>query len=137
MPGSQGLSAPNGVIIAPDGKRVFVAASAGREVARIDLDAKPPKKDTVDVGFFPDNLRWSPDGKTIYVGGQDAPLKEVLACFESSDVNCPNVPFKIDALDPKTMKLTTLVKSGVYGGMGCRHRRDQGGQRILDQHFPR
>ena len=33
-------------------------------------------------------------------------------------MNC-NVPFKIDIMNPKTLKLTTLVKSGVYGVMGA------------------
>jgi len=46
-------------------------------------------------------------------------VKEVLACFESTQANCPNVPFQVDAMDPKTMKLTTLVKAGSYGGMGA------------------
>ncbi len=33
-------------------------------------------------------------------------------------MNC-NVPFKIDGMNPTTMKLTTVVKSGVYGVMGA------------------
>ena len=33
-------------------------------------------------------------------------------------MNC-NVPFKIDIMNPTTMKLTTVVKSGVYGVMGA------------------
>ena len=119
VPGSQGLSGPNGVITSRDGKMVFVAVWSGREIARINLNDKPAKTDKVSTGFLTDNLRWSPDDKTIYVGGQDTTVKEVLSCFESQQANCTNVPFKVDALDPKTMKLTTLVKSGVYGGMGA------------------
>ena len=33
-------------------------------------------------------------------------------------VNC-NVPFKIYSVDPKTLKLTDVVKSGVYGVFGA------------------
>jgi DNA-binding beta-propeller fold protein YncE len=118
VPGSAGLSGPNGVIVSPDGREVYVAVWSGREVARISRGTTPAKKDTVPTGFLTDNLRWSPDGQTIFVGGQDASVKQVIDCFESTAVNC-NVPFKIDAMDPKTLKLTTLVKSGVYGAMGA------------------
>ena len=54
----------------------------------------------------------------IFVGGQDDLVKQVIACFGSSAVNC-NVPFKIDIMNPHTMKLTNVVKSGVYGVMGA------------------
>lgn len=118
VPGSAGLSGPNGVIVSPDGHEVYVAVWSGREVARISRGTGKPKLVTVPTGFLTDNLRWSPDGHMILVGGQDASVKQVIDCFESSAVNC-NVPFKIDIMNPTTMKLTTVVKSGVYGVMGA------------------
>jgi hypothetical protein len=118
VPGSAGLSWPNGVIVSPDGHEVYVAVWSGREVARIGRGTGKPQLDTVPTGFLTDNLRWSPNGHMILVGGQDASVKQVIECFESSAVNC-NVPFKIDTMNPTTMKLTTVVKSGVYGVMGA------------------
>jgi DNA-binding beta-propeller fold protein YncE len=118
VPGSAGLSGPNGVIVSPDGHEVYVAVWSGREVARIGRGTGKPQLDTVPTGFLTDNLRWSPNGHMILVGGQDASVKQVIECFESSAVNC-NVPFKIDTMNPTTMKLTTVVKSGVYGVMGA------------------
>jgi hypothetical protein len=114
VPGSAGMSGPNGVIVSPDGHEVYVGVWSGHEVARISRGTK----DTVPTGILTDNLRWSPDGHTIFVGGQDASVKQVIDCFESSAVNC-NVPFKIDSMNPRTLKLTTVVKSGVYGVMGA------------------
>ncbi len=118
VPGSAGMSGPNGVIVSPDGKLIFVAVWSGHKLTRITRGTNPPKTDSVPTGILTDNDRWSPDGKTIYVGGQDTTVKQVLSCFESNQVNC-NVPFKIYAMDPSTMKLTVLVKSGVYGVMGA------------------
>jgi hypothetical protein len=118
VPGSAGMSGPNGVIVSADGHEVYVAIWSGHEVARISRGTATPKKDTVPTGMLTDNLRWSPDGHMIFVGGQDASAKQVIDCFESSAVNC-NVPFRIDAMDPKSLKLTTVVKSGVYGVMGA------------------
>ncbi|MEO8714263.1 MAG: hypothetical protein ABI369_04550 [Acetobacteraceae bacterium] len=116
--GSQGMSGPNGVIASPDGKTIFVGVWSGKQVARITRGVTPAKMDSVPTGILTDNVRWSPDGKTVFVGGQDATVEEVLKCFESSQANC-DVPFKVYAMDPKTMKLTDLVKSGVYGVMGA------------------
>jgi DNA-binding beta-propeller fold protein YncE len=118
VPGSAGLSGPNGVIVSADGREVYVAVWSGREVARISRGPTPAKVATVPTGFLTDNLRWSPDDRMILVGGQDDSVKNVITCFESTAVNC-NVPFKIDIMNPKTLKLTTLVKSGVYGVMGA------------------
>jgi len=118
VPGTEGMSGPNGVIVSPDGKTVFIAVWSGKQLVRVDLTSSPPKVDAVPTGILTDNVRWSPNGRTVYAGGQDATVKQVLECFESSQVNC-NVPFKVYSVDPKTLKLTDLVKSGVYGVFGA------------------
>jgi hypothetical protein len=118
VPGSEGMSGPNGVIVSPNGKEIFVAVWSGKQVARIDLASNPPKVDTVPTGILTDNVHWAPSGKSIFVGGQDVSVKQVLECFESSATNC-NVPFKVYRMDPATLKLQDVVKSGVYGVMGA------------------
>jgi hypothetical protein len=118
VPGTEKMSGPNGVIVSPDGKQIYLALWSGKQVARIDLTQSPPKVDTVPTGILTDNVRWSPSGTEIFVGGQDATVKRVLECFESSAVNC-KVPFRIYRMNPATLKLTDVVKSGVYGVMGA------------------
>lgn len=63
------LSGANGIELSPDGRFLYVAAFGGREVARYDLGASPPAKTTVSVDINPDNLRWTPDGALLTVGG--------------------------------------------------------------------
>jgi hypothetical protein len=116
--GAEGMSGPNGVIVSPDGKDIYVAVWSGKQLTRISRGTTPLKVDSVPTGILTDNVRWSPSGTSIFVGGQDATVKQVLECFESSAVNC-NVPFKIYRMDPATLKLTEAVKSGVYGVMGA------------------
>lgn len=118
IPGTEAMSGPNGVIASPDGKHIYVAVWSGKQLVRITMTQDPPKMDAVPTGILTDNVRWSPSGKEIFVGGQDATVKQVLECFELSAVNC-NVPFKIYRADPATLKLTDVVKSGVYGVMGA------------------
>jgi hypothetical protein len=113
------LSAPNGIIASPDGKFVFVAVWSGKVVARIDRSGAKPKVDKVETGFLTDNLRWSPDRRKIYVGGQATSVDTVLDCVEQRTVvNCPNVPFQIDSLDPKTLTLTPIIPATTLGEMG-------------------
>jgi hypothetical protein len=116
--GTQGMSGPNGVIASPDGKQIYLALWSGKQIARIDLGQNPPKVDTVPTGILTDNVHWAPSGSEIFAGGQDATVKQVLDCFESSATNC-NVPFKIYRVNPVSLKLTEVVKSGVYGVMGA------------------
>lgn len=118
VPGTQGLSGPNGVIASPDGKEVYIAVWSGKQLVKVSRGQGTPEKKMVPTGILTDNVRWAPDGKSIFVGGQDATVKQVLECFESSQVNC-NVPFKIYRADPRTLKLTDVVKSGVYGVFGA------------------
>ncbi len=119
VPGTEGMSGPNGVIVSADGKEIYLALWSGKQVARISHGTTPVQKKAVPTGFLTDNVRWSPDDSAIYVGGQATSVKQVLECFESDAVNCPKVPFQVDSMDPKTMKLTTLVKANVYGEMGA------------------
>lgn len=118
LPGSEGLSGPNGIAASADGKQVYVAAWSGKELVRIGRGPGKPKVDRVPTEMLTDNIRWSTDDKRLLIGGQDATVKQVLECFESAAVNCP-IPTRIDAADPATLKLTQLVKSSVFGVFGA------------------
>ncbi|MFL5286701.1 MAG: hypothetical protein ACJ8AW_38440 [Rhodopila sp.] len=119
VPSSQGMSGPNGVIVSKDGHEVYVALWSGQAVARISRGGGAAKREEVKTGFLTDNLRWGADDNSIFVGGQTAPVQKVIECFESKDVNCTQVTFQIDAMNPKTLKLTQVVKSGSYGVLGA------------------
>jgi hypothetical protein len=116
--GGAGLSGPNGVIVSADGRDIYVAAWSGKQLAHIPRGPAEPKVVTVLTGILTDNVRWSPDDSAIYVGGQDASVQQVLDCFDSNAVNC-DIKTKVYRADPKTLKLTELVKSGVYGVFGA------------------
>ncbi|MEQ9696137.1 hypothetical protein [Shimia sp. SDUM112013] len=68
VPGSESISTPNGIVISDDGQQIFVNASTGFSVVKIDRSVEPPAVTSMDLGGIPDNLRWSADGKSILAG---------------------------------------------------------------------
>lgn len=114
--GPTGTSGPNGVVSSADGRTLYVNLWSEKKILKYDRQTKEGQ--TVAIDMLPDNVRWSQDRQYILVGGQDVTAKAAIDCFESKDANC-NVPFKIYKLDPASMKLTELVKSGIYDGMGA------------------
>jgi hypothetical protein len=97
VPGSE-LSGDNGLIASPDGQTLFINAYGTKEVWRVPLSGKGERA-TAKVDFNPDNLRWAPDG-TIFVAGQ---------YLEPGKIQGPN-DWGVARLDPKTMKVTQLLK---------------------------
>ena len=68
LPGSERVSTPNGILVSPDGKQVFIAASTNFTIVRIDRSKESPAVTSAALGGIPDNLHWSADGKSILAG---------------------------------------------------------------------
>jgi hypothetical protein len=98
------LSGANGIEVSKDGKSVYVAAWGAQEVVRFSHIDGVVQKTVVKVNFWPDNLRWAPDG-TILVTGQNT----------SADASGGFTGFKgwtVAKLDPQKMKATEILKDG-------------------------
>ncbi len=104
-PGSQ-ASAPNGLEVAPDGERLFIAAWGGQGLVRVDRDGSDRRE--VELGFHPDNLTWSADGRLL-VAGQGGPVSGILACGERKGGTC-GMPSYVVAIDPASLEVETLVE---------------------------
>lgn len=121
--GSEALSGPNGVLASRDGKTLWVAAWAEKNLVRIKADGREPQVSKTPVDFHPDNLRWSADGKHIIAGGQATDLDSLFACLESPESLCPGVNQRLDLLSPTTMKTTPLLSAtpipGMHAGTGA------------------
>lgn len=96
------LSGANGIEVSRDGKTVYVAAWGSQELVRFARIDSTVQKTVVKVDFWPDNLRWAPDG-TILVTGQNpaAGTSGGFAGFKG---------WTVAKLDPVTMKVTEILK---------------------------
>jgi hypothetical protein len=97
VPGTQ-LSGDNGIVASPDGKWLFVNAYGTHEIYRVPLSGQG-ERSSAKVDFNPDNLRWAPDGQ-IFVTGQFVNAQNLGSRHGWATVK----------LDPKTMKVTPVVK---------------------------
>ena len=100
-------SGPNGVATDADGSTVYIAAYGSRELIRVRR-ADVPEVRTVDVPFRPDNITWTPEG-SLLVAGQDAPLRQILACYALESGTCA-LPFGVVEVDPDTLTSDILLE---------------------------
>jgi len=122
LPGTEKFSAPNGIIVSPDGRHVYVAPSANFAVYRVTRGGTDPEVvSSPKLPGFPDNVRWSADGKSIlaavhtedveaFVAAQKAAVKIGGSMFTK---------FNITRLDPETLTPEIVMPSGLYGAFGA------------------
>jgi hypothetical protein len=104
VPGAA-ISFPNGLLVAPDGERLFVAGYTEQAVVELPLAGGTAKR--VEVPFNPDNLRWSPTGEILVAGQDEEPAVVQFTCVESEQETCP-IPTGVAKLDPASFTATAL-----------------------------
>jgi DNA-binding beta-propeller fold protein YncE len=89
VPGSEAAGA-NGVEVSKDGKWLYVAAWGSQSLFRMSRGQTPVKRDSVQLGFRVDNIRFNSDG-AIFAAGQGQRTSNVVR------------------VDPNTLKATELI----------------------------
>lgn len=104
------MSFPNGVIVSPDGRFMYVNEFLAGHVLKYDLKQGKLLKST-SVDFLPDNLTWSGDG-TMLSAGMSAGIKDGPSgrCPKGSDRPCV-LSFGIAEIDAVSMKVRRQYSS--------------------------
>jgi sugar lactone lactonase YvrE len=107
VPGTR-AALPNGIELSPDGEKIFLNATLGNEVRRIDrrTGAIEGHADVV----LPDNSTWTRDGRLL-VASLHGGFREILACRDLERGSCP-ASFAIVAVDPSTMTTEVVYEGG-------------------------
>jgi hypothetical protein len=95
------LAGANGIEVSKDGKSLYVAAWGTQELVRFRRFNGSIKKDVLKIDFWPDNLRWAPDGM-ILVAGQTRDPDSAGGTFAFKG-------WKVVKLDTKTMEITEVL----------------------------
>ncbi len=104
------LSGPNGVLVSPDERYLYVAAFGTNEVVRFDRSVTPMTRAAATLAVTPDNLRWTAEGRIYTTGGDHMPPAE-----------CPKQPcgsgWSVFEIDPETMTTTRVTGVGADAAM--------------------
>ena len=102
------LPGNNGIELSDDETGVFVAAWANASVTYLPLVAGAGRRRTMELDFYPDNIRRTDDGM-LAVTGQVATLEEVSACVAADDPQCA-IDYRAALIDPATFRVTKLYE---------------------------
>ena len=100
------FSAPNGVEVSPDGRWFFVASWATKSFVRLSRGASPVRRDTIQLDFLADNVKWS-NGR-LFTAGQISDPKTVFDGV-TSQASC-NFAVAAVAVDPETLEVEELAR---------------------------
>ncbi|MCR9096485.1 MAG: hypothetical protein NXI30_19850 [bacterium] len=135
IPDSEG-NGPNGIVTSQDGETLYFSEWGAQQLVRLGLDGG--SRQTAPLGFHPDNLSWTADGRVL-VGGQIAGPIEATGCFELLEGGC-SLPSAVSTVDPETLavrRVWTHDPATAVGGVSAALERDDviwlgafGGDRI-------
>ena len=99
-------SGPNGIEASPDGEWLYVNLWSGGQVMRMSRGRTPVEKQVVDLGFFPDNIRWQADGSLLTAGHSAESIPRILECLETL---CDDMGTHAARVDPDTLAVEHVV----------------------------
>ena len=107
VPGTR-AALPNGIELSPDGEKIFLNATLGNEVRRVDRRTGAVEA-RAEVPL-PDNSTWTRDGRLL-VASLRTTFREIVGCSGLERGSCP-AAFAIVALDPATMATEVVYEGG-------------------------
>ena len=99
-------SGPNGIEASPDGEWLYVNLWSAGQVMRLSRGREPVQKEIVDLGFFPDNIRWQADGSLLTAGHSAESIPRILECLETL---CDDMRTHTARVDPDTLAVEHVV----------------------------
>ena len=108
---------PNGVAASSDGRHYFFAEWGRSRVVRVNAEGGG-RVESGDLGFSPDNLTWTPDGRLL-AAGQVATPAEALACSSVPEGASCGLGSGVARLDPETLEFETVLRHDPATVMGA------------------
>lgn len=105
VPGSESAG-PNGVETSPNGDWIYINVWSGAQVMRLSRGRDPVEHQVVDLGFYPDNIRWQADGTLLTAGHSAANLDRIMECLRTM---CDDMSSHVARVDPDSLNVEHLV----------------------------
>jgi DNA-binding beta-propeller fold protein YncE len=115
VPGSE-ASGANGIEVSPDGKWIYVAQWGKQSFLRLSRGKTPVDRQELPLGFRTDNIRWTPDHKSLIVAGQGTGAAEPGAQRGRGQAAQMTVVVRVD---PQTLTYKELLNQTPPPGLGA------------------
>lgn len=100
VPGSQ-MPGPNGLVVSEDSLWFYIGGWAEKSVVRLSRGQTPVVRESVEVGFHVDNVRWTADGSLLAAGQYSQTMAAVGGCL--SGAGCAGVSTRVARIDTATL----------------------------------
>jgi hypothetical protein len=108
----EGITGDNGVAISGDGRWLYFNWFFGSTVIRV-ARVGGGERATASMDFLPDNIHLAPDG-SLYVTGQNADPKQLVAGCPSGDCRHGTTIVKLDPVTMKTRLIARLPPNATF-----------------------
>ena len=105
-------TAPNGIEVSEDGETLYIAGWAEEKLTRLSRGVEPVRKDVIELGFRPDNLRKALDGSVIYAAGHTDRDGNSITDPREPTLETSNVA----AIDPETLEFERILVQPALAG---------------------
>jgi sugar lactone lactonase YvrE len=111
VPGTD-KTAPNGLEISKDGRWLYIAGWAEEKVTRVSRGRSPIQKDVINLGFRPDNVRFSADKSALYAAGHTD--KNGNSIVEPREILTETI--NVARIDPTTLEFRRIFVHKAIAG---------------------
>ena len=105
-------TAANGIEVSADGELLYIAGWAEEKLTRLSRGVTPVRKDVVQLGFRPDNLRMALDGSVIYAAGHTDKDGNSITDPREPTLETSNVA----EIDPETLEFERVFEHPAMPG---------------------
>ena len=100
VPGSQ-MPGPNGLVVSEDGRWFYIGGWAEKSLVRLSRGQTPVIKESVEVDFHVENVRWTADGSLLAAGQYSETMSAVGGCL--SGAGCAGVSTRVARIDTASL----------------------------------
>lgn len=101
------MSGPNGLVSSADGRWLYVGGWGEEAVVRLSRGREPVQRESVDVGFHVDNVRWAPDGSLLAAGQHGPSVASIGGCLNGA--SCEGVSSRAARVGPDGLTVEQIV----------------------------